>query len=608
MPRHFSIDNAPLELNRRFLDLLDSLSALSALTEIPAGKLSEEALLHRAVESLMRNQDMERCSVFMLGDDKILRNVAGRDWDDLLRAVDEPAPADARRGREFRLGEGLIGLAAETGELQHCCECARDPRFTAAAPASPAGGGGPVNGSLICIPIIAVEAVVGVLNVFHPDPEFFNHLHERVLLLYGKMLGQLLINNRLLTQMEELVAVRTQRMELALDEARALRTRSEEAARAKGDFLAAMSHEIRTPMNVVIGMSDMLLEMSEDALQRTFITKMQAAGNTLLELIDNILDLSKIDAGQLRLSRDPFLLHQLLWETVDLFAIAAEEKGLDVCLNIADEVPARVLGDSARFRQVVMNLLGNALKFTDKGGISLNVTAAEKSPGVHFEVTDSGIGIGPEHLGVIFDHFTQADGGVTRQYGGSGLGLTISKRLVEAMGGAIRVESEVGIGSTFHLDVPFPEAGMALREAGDGGGKPIEGRDRGALTILLAEDSADNQMLIEAYLAASPHRLVTVMDGQEALDRIQTSADGEAFDLILMDMQMPVMDGYEATRAIREWEWKEGRHPTPIIALTAYALEGDAAKSIEAGCDAHLTKPIKKGRLLEAITRMAGVL
>ena len=333
---------------------------------------------------------------------------------------------------------------------------------------------------------------------------------------------------------------------------------------------------------------------------------MQGAGNTLLELIDNILDLSKIDAGLLRLSRDPFQLHQLLQETVDLFAIAAEEKGLEVCISIADGVPARVLGDGARLRQVLMNLLGNAMKFTEKGGISLNVTPSERTPGIHFAVTDSGIGIGPESLGVIFEHFTQADGEVTAKYGGSGLGLTISKRLVEAMGGTIRVESEVGIGSTFQLEIPLSPVERPHGEGEVGEGRPPEGRERGALTILLAEDSADNQLLIQAYLAATPHRLVTVMDGQEALDLMQT--EGEAFDLILMDMQMPVMDGYAATRAIREWEWKEGRHPTPIIALTAYALEGDAAKSIDAGCDAHLTKPIKKGRLLEAITRMAGVL
>ncbi|GAB6043410.1 ATP-binding protein [Endothiovibrio diazotrophicus] len=389
---------------------------------------------------------------------------------------------------------------------------------------------------------------------------------------------------------------RRKQVERALEQAR---NAADAANRAKSEFLATMSHEIRTPMNVVIGMADVLLEGPLGDDQRHQVQLLRKAGDTLLGLIDNILDLSKIEARRLELHDAPVDPRHLLDEICSVLGERVHDKGLMLSLHIAPGVPPAIRADPTRLLQVLINLIGNAIKFTDAGEIGVTL-ALETEQRLRFTVTDSGVGIAAEHLEQIFDHFTQADTSITRRYGGSGLGLAICKRLVELMGGEIGVHSRPGEGSRFTFTLPLVEAPpIAALPTGAGGSAPTP--PSAGARLLLVEDSEDNRTLIATYLKRTPHRLEIATDGEEAVRK----AAADAYDLILMDIQMPLVDGYEATRRIRERERRQRLPATPIVALTAHALHGDEARSLEAGCDGHLTKPIRKARLLEAIDRYA---
>jgi len=525
---------------------------------------------------------------------------------------------------------------------------------------------------------------------------------------------------------------------------------AEVANRAKSAFLASMSHEIRTPMNAIIGMAELLWETPLTQDQREYVRIFRTAGDTLLNLINDILDLSKVEAGHLELEQMGFDLRELLEKTAEFMAVRAHAKDLELVCHIRSDVPATLIGDPDRLRQILVNLLGNATKFTAQGEVVLevareNITSQSSAPCLlHFAVRDTGIGIPAEKLETIFESFTQADSSTMRQYGGTGLGLTISKRLVELMRGSMWVESRVGSGSTFHFTAQFgfqtDGEGMRLatpsldlqglkvliiddnamnrfivkemlkvwgtvgtevdngekglvelqhaQEAGapyhlvlldcrmpgmdgfqvaecikntptltgvtlmmltsdDRGGdiarsralgitgylvKPIKrselfnaiaialGRaqamadavrpaargdgaeDQRALRLLLVEDSVDNRLLIQSYLKTTPYQIDMAENGAIAVEKFQS----RAYDMVLMDVQMPVMDGYTATQAMRAWEREKigtslKSVPTPIIALTAYALKEEAQKSLDAGCTAHLTKPIKKAALMATI-------
>jgi len=531
-------------------------------------------------------------------------------------------------------------------------------------------------------------------------------------------------------EIEMHVAAQTRELEEARDQAVA-------AARAKADFLSSMSHEIRTPLNAIIGMAELLAESRLEGEQRHYVDVFHRAGNRLLLLVNDILDLSRIESGQLELERLAFAPEDVLHEAAEIHALQAEEKGIELVVCVAPGVPATLYGDPVRLRQVVLNLIGNAIKFTDRGEI---VVRADRAPqdaqSIIISVADTGIGISNDKLETIFASFTQGDSSITRRYGGSGLGLSISDRLVRLMGGVIRVESRPGHGSAFSVHLPLvgepateesggrrlpqglrvlvacahPLAGGCLCEplAPFGGecrvtntwqdamqalqsaaaaGKPWQvllleadfvpagqeaaaqdyladhgrpaligllqtgrmetglellrglgadkwlvkpvrrdslfdavrevlqagaaepaavGRHREfvlpAAGILLVEDTEDNRTLVRAFLKSYPLVIDEAHDGREGLEKFKKGA----YALVLMDVQMPVMDGYSATRAMREWEREQGREPVPVIALTAHAEPENRALSLAAGCSGHLTKPIKKETLLETLRQFLG--
>ncbi|GAB6040727.1 hybrid sensor histidine kinase/response regulator [Endothiovibrio diazotrophicus] len=375
---------------------------------------------------------------------------------------------------------------------------------------------------------------------------------------------------------------------------------AEKANRAKSEFLANMSHELRTPMNAVLGYAQLLQGapgLGEE--QRGDVEEILTAGRHLLELINEVLDLAKMEAGRLELEQLEFVPAQLVEELAGTYGVQARAKGIELDAETAPTLPELVVGDPTRLRQVLVNLLGNAIKFTERGRICLAARPAE-GEGLLFEVSDSGIGIDAAVRDKLFQPFTQADESMTRRFGGTGLGLALCRKLVEAMGGEIGVDSEPGRGSRFWVRLPLaavPLGGKASSAARSQSERAAGGRYRGR--VLVVEDNAVNRQVAVGMLVRFGLDPDTAADGEQALARLEEGR----YDLVLMDLQMPVLDGDQATRRLREREQEGGLVPTPVVALTAYAMAGDREAALAAGMDDYLTKPVSLSELEAVLER-----
>lgn len=454
-----------------------------------------------------------------------------------------------------------------------------------------------------------MPAVLGLNSEFLRNPDYRNEVvieHDGIPHDYDVRVSRLIDGRGDLTGY--LIMFRDVTEQRQTDaELRLAKEAAEAADRAKSEFLTNVSHEIRTPLNGIVGLTDLVLNTNLEPSQRRFLELVDESSNSLSQIIDDILDYSKIESGELILHEVPFNLRELVNLSTESFADRVQDKGLKFTLSFDGDVPDSLVGDPNRLRQALVSLISNAVKFTERGGVALRVAVErndEDRVSLLFSLSDTGIGISSESRQRVFDAFSQADNSSTRTFGGTGLGLALTSRIVNLLGGRIWFESEEGAGSTFYFDVVFKVAAEPnLPELQSGSPEPrgFVGASSTPLRILLAEDNKVNQLVTVEILGLRGHDVVVAENGVRAVAEFRQGK----FDLILMDVQMPVMNGFDATAAIRESEKGSDSH-TPILALTANALIDDPARFIEAGMDGCITKPIRSQELLAAVEGSVG--
>ncbi len=446
-----------------------------------------------------------------------------------------------------------------------------------------------------------VATALSVLGLYWFNIRLRNEVEEKTIGLQEELQARTTAENELrlqATMLEEEIAER-QKTEEALHLAKEM---AESANKAKSAFLANMSHELRTPLNGVIGMSQLLSMTGVSEEQQEYLNTLQLSAENLTALISDILDITKIEAEQFQLCHTEYSLRACIKEVITMQQAGIKEKGLTIQSVVSAAVPDTLLGDRVRVMQILANLLSNAVKFTDQGGITFSVTAGERHGSIillDIAVTDTGIGIEPQLIDYIFNIFTQADESYTRKQGGAGLGLALSRKLAELMGGSITVESKPGKGSTFHLLLPCTvpsRPGTTTDDEGTPDLKPLQLAE-GPLSVLIAEDNPANSKYAKKLMEKLGCRVTLAMDGKQAFE----SWEQGAFDLLLIDIQMPVMNGDEVVRLIRE---KEAGSHIPIIAVTAHAVQGDRERLLQAGCDGYVAKPFRIESLSAEIRRV----
>ena len=542
----------------------------------------------------------EDCVIYLLDSDEgvLVQKAAHGPKNPMGRIIANPI--------KIPVGEGIVGSVAKHGVAERIVDTRLEERYLI---------DDDFRLSELAVPILLDGKCIGVIDSEHSEVGFYTQQHEELLTTIASMvatkISDALRQEALASTIEKLEQAKQEMANQAKDLTEA-KIAAEAANKAKSDFLATISHELRTPMNGVMGMSDLLLDTALDREQREYMEVVKTSAESLLSIINQVLDFAKIEAAALSINRREFCLEDLISKAFNIFQIQGKLAGLEVTYRIDPAIVNPVLGDADRIRQVLVNLLGNAIKFTKTGKVELSVRLSPErrenaKQYVEFEVMDTGIGLPDDKIGTLFEAFTQADMSSTRSYGGTGLGLAISKQLVELMGGKIWCRNNAPQGCSFFFTVELdsassPKLPVDPDKPGGADQDRLEPKSnpKRRLNILLAEDSQVNQKLMIALLSKWGHDVTVARNGAEAVELWSNPA--QAFDLVLMDVLMPVLDGREAASQIRHREQSSGDH-LPIIALTAQVLEGDRQACLDAGMDDYIEKPISHKILENMIER-----